>query len=419
MSRREDRRSEAVLGFVGPGDDVIVAVEAGDRHDRAEHLLLDDLVVLLGTDDDRRGDEETVGVVAFAASPQIDVSGRGGALQKAAHAVALDRRDHRPHLGALVVGASDRERLHRGHQGLDQVVMDLPCGVHPGRCHAVLARVAVAALDDLRDDELEVGVGEDDHRCFAAQFQVDALEVRVGGGPEDLPTGRDVAGERAHPHPRMADEADPDRVAVAGDDVEDALRKQITGELGKSDRGQRGVLGRFDDQRVTGHQRRADLPDRHQQGVVPGRDRTDDAERVTADHAGVAGEVLTGRTALEDPGGAGEEAEMIDDHLHLLLGEADRLADVDGLQTGELGLGRLEPVGELQQRPGAFAGGGLRPAREGGLGCRHRDIDVGRPGGRHLGDLLAGGGRHHHGCPAIESRPALSVDEHLGLHHSR
>jgi len=82
--------------------------------------------------------------------------------------------------------------------------------------------------------------------------------------------GRDVAGQRGHADLGVADEADADRVAVTGDDVEDALGEEVAGQFGEPDRRQRGVLGGLQDQRVAGHQRRADLPDRHQQRVVPG-----------------------------------------------------------------------------------------------------------------------------------------------------
>ena len=73
----------------------------------------------------------------------------------------------------------------------------------------------------------------------------------------------------------------------------------LGGELGELERRDRRRLGRLQHDRVARRQRRADLPDRHHQRVVPGRDLADHADRLAADDRRVALHVLAGGAALE------------------------------------------------------------------------------------------------------------------------
>jgi len=67
---------------------------------------------------------------------------------------------------------------------------------------------------------------------------------------------------------------------VAGDDVDDAGRDaRLERELGQCQRSERRVLGRRDDDRVAGGDRRRGLVDEHGAGRVPRDHGTDDAER--------------------------------------------------------------------------------------------------------------------------------------------
>ena len=145
----------------------------------------------------------------------------------------------------------------------------------------------------------------------------------------------------------MADEAGADRLAVARDDVEDAGREDLRGELAEAQRGQRRELGRLEDDRVARGERRADLPDGHHQRVVPRRDLAHDADRLAPDHARVALHVLARGAALHHACGAGEEAHVVDRDRHLLAGDRHRLADVGGLEAAELLAVLLEQVASL------------------------------------------------------------------------
>ena len=152
-------------------------------------------------------------------------------------------------------------------------------------------------------------------------------------------------------------------VAVAGDDVEHARRQELLGELGEQDgaRG-RGVAGLEHDGVARG-EGRGDLPDHHHQRVVPRRDLADDADRLAPDERRVVLQVLARGPALEHPGGAGEEPDLVDARRELLAGrQAERLAGVPGLGLHELVGPLLQRVGDLEQRLLALGGGGVAPA---------------------------------------------------------
>ena len=102
--------------------------------------------------------------------------------------------------------------------------------------------------------------------------------------------------------------------------------KMSAGELRQPQRRQRRLLRRLQHDRVAGRERRADLPDRHHERVVPGRDRADDADRLPPDHARVSGQVLARGLALHAAAGAGEEAQVVHQERDLGAREADRLA---------------------------------------------------------------------------------------------
>ena len=106
----------------------------------------------------------------------------------------------------------------------------------------------------------------------------------------------------------------------------------------------------------------------------------------------MVGHVLAGGRALQEPRGAGEEAQVVGDERDLVgLDGLDRLAGVERLQLGQLVAVRLDRVGELQQRVRALAGRRARPAVEGARARpgTARSTSVASEAGA-VGDLLAG-----------------------------
>ena len=95
--------------------------------------------------------------------------------------------------------------------------------------------------------------------------------------------------------------------AVAEHDVEHAVRQDALRELRQDQRAARCGVAGLEDDRVAGREGGPDLPQRHHERVVPGRDLTDDADRLTTDVGGETLHVLSGRLALEKSCGSGEE----------------------------------------------------------------------------------------------------------------
>src|SRR5215217_6952877 len=201
-----DAGGEAVLDAVGPGEGLVLVVEALDGDDRAEDLLLDHLVVLLQAVDHGGLVEEAAPVQPVAAGGDLGVA--GGPLQEALDPGQLARVVEGAVGGVLILGRAGDGALGLLDQGGQEVVVDPTPGKDPGGGGAVLARVEVAGAGDHLGRGGHVGVVEHDHRGLAAQLQVDPLEV-VGGGPGDLLAGPDAAGDRHHRRGRVGHQGCP------------------------------------------------------------------------------------------------------------------------------------------------------------------------------------------------------------------
>ena len=386
---RPDARRKAVVDVVGPGDRLLLVGERLDGDDRAEDLALDDLVALRQPGDDRRGVEVPRPVDDRAAGDPLGAGGR--AVHEPAHAVELRGRDERTHLGVLGRRVADGELLDRGGERGDEVVIDLRPGEHARGRGAVLARVPVARDLHAFDGGLDVGVVEDEHGSLAAELQMQALE-RVRRDPGDLLAGPDVAGERDHRHVRVAHERRAGCLAVAEDHIQDAGREVLGADLREDRGGHRRLLAGLEYDGVAGSDRRADLPDRHRERIVPRRDLRHHADRLAADHRRVALHVLARRLALHDARRPGEEAQVVGDRRQLLAHGRDRLADVQRLGLADLLAALVDRVGDPQQRERALARRRARPAVECALRRGDSGIDVRRARQGCTGDDRTGRG---------------------------
>ena len=146
-------------------------------------------------------------------------------------------------------------------------------------------------------------------------------------------------------------------VAVAGEHVERSLGEaRLERQLAEPQRGQRRLLGRLQDDRAAGGERRGDLPDRHQQRVVPGDDLGADADRLAqrvAEH--VAGGDRD-RLALDLGRPAGVVAQVVDRGGDVALRGGQRLAVVERLELGELVAVCLDQLGQRVHEAGALRG---------------------------------------------------------------
>ena len=143
-------------------------------------------------------------------------------------------------------------------------------------------------------------------------------------------------------------------------------------ELRDPEQRQRGHRRRLHHDRVARREDRPELPGGHLERVVPGHDRADDPERLADDHRDGArpgrGDLvveLVGRLGVPaDRRGRVRDVER--------AGVADRLADVERLDPGELLAVRVDEVGEALEDLLAVRRRGRRPARRRPPGGRDR-----------------------------------------------
>ena len=123
-----------------------------------------------------------------------------------------------------------------GHLGelLDHRVVDLVLHEQPAAGAAALALVEVQPEHRAFERGIQVGVGEDDVRALAAELERDPLEG-VGGARHDDPADLGRAGEGDLVDARVLDERRAGRLAIAGDDVDDARREAgLQGQLAQA-----------------------------------------------------------------------------------------------------------------------------------------------------------------------------------------
>ena len=165
----------------------------------------------------------------------------------------------------------------------------------------------------------------------------------------------------------------------ARDDVEDPVRYTgFRGQLGQAQRGQRRCRRRLEHDRVARGQRRADLPRRHDQRVVPRHDGADDTDRLTRHERERIG---AGRAdlAVDLVDGLGVPLDRLGRRGHV-DGQrvADRLADIQRFEERQFFAVRADRLGQLEQDDLALGGRHVRPAPivERRTGGRDRSVDV-------------------------------------------
>ena len=211
---------------------------------------------------------------------------------------------------------------------------------------------------------VEIGIGKDNVRALAAEFEGHFLEV-AGRGGHDFASGDPTAGEGDLVHPVARREGRTHRVTGPEDEVGRTGRK--TGffhEFEKFHRGNGRHFRRLENARIACGQTRRELPNRHEQRVVPRDDLRADPDRLAhgqANHVRVADAV---GLALRLAGQAGVVAETARGIRRIVARLAQRLAVVLGVEPGELfgvffhqvGQGEqfLRPLGSRALAPGTL-----------------------------------------------------------------
>ena len=158
----------------------------------------------------------------------------------------------------------------------------------------------------------------------------------------------------------------------------------LAADLGEQQRGQRGGLGRLEDDGVAGGQRRGDLPRQHQQREVPRDDLAGHAERARGRAEARVVELVGPARVVEEVRRGQRDVDV--------AGLADRLAVVQRLEDGELAGALLQQPGDAEQVLAAVGRAHRAPdAGERAAGGGDGAVDVGVAAGGDLGEDLLGG----------------------------
>ena len=233
---------------------------------------------------------------------------------------------------------------------------------------------------------------------------------------QDFLPGRHIAGDRDHAHPGVRDQGRADALAASAHDVHRPLGEDLGQKLGQLQGGERRLLRGLQHHGVAGRERRSQLPCRHHQRVIPGRDRGDDSHRIAPDHAGETGQIFARQRAVLRSSGRGEKAKHIGDRGNLVIQRGgERLAGIVGFQFGERGSVGFDAIRQAQQQRRPVLRHGLRPARSRHLGRGDGSLELRVARLVHFGNALAARRVEH----ALEGSFALhqgAVDQEFGLH---
>ena len=229
------RRRQPVLGPVRPGQRLVLGAELLDRDDRAEHLLLDDLVVLA-----QPGDHAGLEEVPAAADPVA-----AGAHLRMARQPVDEPADpgqlvlvvQRPEVGIGHIGAGHGLLPGLLDQGVGQVGGDARPGQHPRRSGAVLAGVEVPAI--AMASAVLAGSASSNTMTGALPPSSRWTFLRSAAAAMATSTaGPDAPGDRDHLRHRVGDQR-PAGVPVPADHVEHARRQELAHQLGQQQGGVR------------------------------------------------------------------------------------------------------------------------------------------------------------------------------------
>ncbi len=263
-----------------------------------------------------------------------------------------------------------------------------------------------------------IGIGEEDVGGFAAEFKRDALEGVRGALDDDFADGG-AAGEGDFVHAGMGDEGGASGFAKAVDDIDNAGWKAgFLEPIGHFERGERGLLGGFEDAGAAGGERGSELPRGHEEGIVPGDDLAGDADRLAQSEA----ESIGGNGVDVAENFVGEAGIVFEAGGHvgdIKFGFHDGLAGIAGFEFGEGGGIGANFFGEFVEQAAAVLRGRGGPGAgvEGGAGGGDGGIDIGGGRGGDLRDDFFGGGIVDGESFARGAGGPLVVDEILaGLH---
>ena len=132
-------------------------------------------------------------------------------------------RHQRPEIDRRIEAMTDLELAGLGHHSIHDAIVYRLVGEQPRAGRAALALVVEDGGGGAGNGEIEIGIRKHDRGRLAAQLERHALQIS-GGGLDDQLADFGRTGERHLIHVRMLGKRRARRLAVAGDDVDHAVR---------------------------------------------------------------------------------------------------------------------------------------------------------------------------------------------------
>mmetsp|Transcript_3504 Transcript_3504/g.7660 ORF Transcript_3504/g.7660 Transcript_3504/m.7660 type:complete len:386 (-) Transcript_3504:204-1361(-) len=191
-----------------------------------------------------------------------------------AHRLRRCFADERPHLALRVDARADLDVSHLFRKPRHEVVVDRGVNQEPIRGDAGLARVSELGRHRGGHGFVDVRVSKDHETGIPTELHRHSLDRVAGLGHEEFPDPGGP-GEGYFLHVGIGAELGSYRRGCFGagrDQFQNAVRDPgPVGQVFQGDRRQRRQLGRLDDGRAPGSERRAHLAGDHCQGEIPGR----------------------------------------------------------------------------------------------------------------------------------------------------
>ncbi len=259
-------------------------------------------------------------------------------------------------------------------------------------------------------------VGQYDVGALAAALHKGALEVGLAGALHQMFTDLGGAGKSDAIHVHVHGQRLAHGMTKARQHVEHAVRNtRLLGQTGNAQGGQGGFFGRLENDRVTGSERRAQLPAGHHQREVPGHYGGDHPERF-AGHQCQGGLLDRGDLIVNLVDGFGVPGDTVGGSGGVIAhGIADGFAHIQRLQQRQLHLVETHQLGEALHDLFALFRRQAAPTLvvEGVTGSLYRQFGIGGIAGRHLGQQLAVGRVDAIEGGAIDGIPIAAVDKGL------
>src|SRR5215472_4631442 len=378
-----------ISGVVRDANGFRFAVEGNDGSNGAKDFFTSDAGGVLHVVENRRLNVVTFAKLLGAAAADRDFCFLLAEIEVGSDAVVLLFADERTHLRVAFKRSAKFDALGLFGHSIHELGINLFVDKNAAARRAHFALIDEHTEQRAIHGRFPIGVGKENVWGFATKFESDTLERIRGTLDDDFSDGR-AAGEGDFVNVGMSDKPSTRGFAKAVDDVDDTGRQPDFFEpVGKFERGERCLLGGFEDASATSGDRGSELPGGHEQRIVPGNDLAGDAdwfakgeaERVGGNGVDVTGDFRGQAAVILETGGHVSDVEFRFD---------DGLAGVAAFKFGELRGVLADLFGELEKNAAAVLGVSASPGA--GVECRAGGldglVDVGGVRGGDLSDHL-------------------------------